>query len=165
MADLNDVLKVRVQRVRRARAEADRRREALLRAQSAVAEARDRQLAFERQAESAGVVEGAASGRPIKAADIQQRLAFVAGLRTKARDLAPAIRRAELVRGRAQEAADEASLELNREVRRQEAVAQVVSQRQAERRRLEESRSEQGALDERSMYVVALRAAAGEVRS
>lgn len=159
--DLRELLRVRALRSRLAQNEALRARHALARAASSAAEARRRKESYERLAEHASAMASGAthdSGEAcLLAGETHRLLEFAAGTRFRAHESVALIRRAELVRERAQEESDASSAEYRRLALRRESVLsqskrmqRTVSARQRERE--EEARDE-----DRAARVAALR--------
>lgn len=149
--DLREVLRIRELRARLAQSTALRTRQALTRAEALVVEAHRRKESHEQLAQHAAAMASVAvldSGTGVLAGEAHRLLEFAAGSRFKAREHIAVIRRAELVRERAQEEADESSNEYRRLAMRREAVSLQSQRRQRaalarQREREEEAHSEE----------------------
>lgn len=159
-SDLREVLRVRELRARLAQHEALRTRQALARAEGMVVEVHRRKEAHEQLAEQAAAMASGTvddSGARVLAGEAHRLLEFAMGARFKAREGVALIRRAELVRERAQEEAEVSGDEYRRLALRRETVSLQSRHRQRamfvrQREREEETRSE-----EHATHAVALR--------
>ncbi|MGH8239424.1 MAG: hypothetical protein ACREXP_20740 [Steroidobacteraceae bacterium] len=158
-SDLRELVRVRELRERLAQNEASRLLEETAKAQAAVADARNHQELYIRQAAHASMLASGAAGQSeFSAADAHWLLDSAAGARVKAREAVALIRRAELVRQRAQEASDAASREYRRLALRHETVARRSQQVRREQLRRKLDREEETLIEEQATTAAALRA-------
>lgn len=158
-AELPDLARVRELRAMLARNTAVRLREAVARAERTLEEACQRKENLENEAVQA-VAQACStaenSGASLPAADLLIWMNLAAGKRLQAREAAGQIRRAELVRDRAQEEFDEAREEYRRQAARYHALAAEADRRQQAASMLEEERAEENLTEERVNYTVAI---------
>lgn len=150
--ELRDVLRVRSLRLALAGNETVRLRGAVVRAERAIAEARQQQAARELEAATAASSFDQACGKdalPFTGEDASRRMAIVTAARMKVREATAQIRRAELVLRRATEEADEASEAYRRQLMRCDAVKSRVFEHERGARLRRMDRDEQVLLDER----------------
>jgi hypothetical protein len=158
-AELRDLARVRELRAMLARNTSVRLREVVTRAERTLEEACRRKESLENEAVQAvaqpcSTAEN--SGASLAATDLHNWMNFAAGKRLQAREAAGQIRRAELVRDRAQEEFDEAREEYRRQAARCRTLAAEAHRRQQAASMLEEERAQENLTEERVNYAVAV---------
>jgi len=124
--DLRDVVKVRELRAKLAREESRRRQQVLSGSEHAVAIARERKRSFEQRATQAStsyLQEQNGSSTQFSAAEAQRLTDFSTAALLQAREQVAHIRRAELLRERARESAQEALQDYHRQKARRDSAA------------------------------------------
>ena len=153
--------RIREVRTQLALHEAMRARRAQRRAQAALDQARTRQTQFNEQAERVVGTLAERAGTPdeavYEARQAQELLGFAAALRSRAREAAVLVRRAQLQCTRVQETVAQANAKYRREVGRQDAVQSQWQQKLRTARRQQLGREEAARIEERTGSHIARR--------
>jgi hypothetical protein len=153
--------RIREVRTQLALNEAMRARRAQRRAQGALDQARTRQTQFNEQAERAVGAIAQRADTPdqavYEARQAQELLGFAAALRSRAREAAVLVRRAQLQCARVQEAVAEADTKYRREAGRRDAVQSQWQERLRAARRQQLGREEAARIEERTGSHIARR--------
>lgn len=156
-SDLARLVLVRDLRTRLAQTTVLRLQQAVTRAQVAIDAARVRKVGHEAQAAEASAAACAErSDDRMLAADMHRLLDFAAGQRFKAHESAAQMRRAELVRQRAQEEVDGASDEWRRQALRRERVSDHAKREQSDTHRKLLEREDESIAEARTTHALAV---------
>ena len=147
---LHELVRVRQLRARLAQSEASRCLQEYAKAQAALAEIRQRIADFEQQAHSWGMQPDPSGATSFDAGYMHNLMSCREHARTRAREAAVSLPRAELARQRAHSAARDARQIWSREARRADVVAQQLKQLQLASRRRQQHREEEQLAEERS---------------